>query len=294
MHSAYDPKVPTQLKSTQQWFASIITQPIQDNSKMQPLSPKGLPMEQEAKQLIAPSPTLKPHQRIEIYNQQYWWRLLSTMHEIYPLVTRLFGYYQFNKTIAVPYLVKYPPDHWSLNHLGCHLPKWVEEDYHAEDKKLIYDSARLDWSFNDSFIAGQKPPLDMQNLPIPGDISSLLSVPLYLQPHVTLFKFDYDLPAFRVPFIKEDGDHWIDNEFPELVKGNYHFVVSRAPNLNISWHEVSEGEFFLLTILQKGASIDDACEALENAEDRISEEAMANLHKWFQEWVIRQWLTVQK
>ena len=294
MQDKYDPAVPAKLKSTQQWFASIITRPILDGSKMLPLSPSGIPMEQEARQLIAPSAKLLPHQRIEIYNQQYWWRLLSTMHEIYPLVTRLFGYYQFNQTIAIPYLVKYPPNHWSLNFLGSHLAQWVEENYDAKDKKLVLDSAKLDWVFNDSFFTEQKPQIDLQNLPVPGDASCLLNIPLYLQPYVTLFKFDYDLPAFREIFIKEDGDHWIEQDFPKLVKGNYHFVISRTHNNNIAWFEVSEGEFFLLNLLQKGISIEDACEALEHADDKIAEEAMTNLHKWFQEWVIRHWLTLQK
>src|SRR4051812_44875922 len=108
---AFDAAVPTQLKRMQEWFASIITRPVDEESRINPLSPEGVPMEQEACRYITPSATLLPAQRIQIYNQQYWWRLLSIMHELYPLVTRLFGHRDFNQTIAIPYLVKYPPSH---------------------------------------------------------------------------------------------------------------------------------------------------------------------------------------
>lgn len=106
----FDAKVPFKLKKTQLWFGSIIGRPIDEDSKMNPISPAGQPIEIEACDFIRPSPTLRPAQRIQIYNQQYWWRLLSSMHETFPLVTRLFGYHDFNKIIAIPYLVKFPPE----------------------------------------------------------------------------------------------------------------------------------------------------------------------------------------
>ena len=147
----YDTKVPNRLKNTQEWFASIITMPIDENSKMNPVSPRGISMKEEAKQYIRPSHALEPHQRIEIYNQQYWWRLLSTLHDIFPFVSRLFGFELFNLTIGMHYLNKYPPIHWSLNDLGTRMPQWVEEEYHEEDRHLILNAVRIDCAYNDSF-----------------------------------------------------------------------------------------------------------------------------------------------
>ena len=138
----YDEHVPSLLKREQQWFGSIISRPIDVDSKMNPMSPSGIPMEVEAAEHITPSPTLRSAQRIQIYNQQYWWRLLNTLHDIFPLTTRLFGYQDFNRTIGMPYLTKYPPCHWSLTLIGERLERWVEEDYHAGDKELVKNSVK--------------------------------------------------------------------------------------------------------------------------------------------------------
>jgi len=293
MSMRFDPQVPVKLRQTQQWFASIITRPMEEDSKMVATSPSGHSMEDESKNYITPSPTLEPHQRIELYNQQYWWRLLSNMHEIYPLVTRLFGYYHFNHEIAVPYLVKYPPNHWSLNYLGSQLPRWLNDNYRANDKALVLSSANIDCAFNDCFTTIQKEPIDLANLPVTGDITSLLNKKIYLQEHLSLFELDFNLFPFREKFIKEDGDYWIDHDFPELPKGKkYFFALYRALNNNAAWLEISAGEFYLLNLFKKGTSIEKACGSLEKANKDIAESAMANLHKWFQEWVIRRWLTL--
>ncbi|MCE5319184.1 MAG: DNA-binding domain-containing protein, partial [Parachlamydia sp.] len=149
----YDSKVPTPLKETQQWFGSIIARPVDGNSCMDPISPSGQPIQVEASQYIRPSPTLQPAQRIQIYNQQYWWRLLNALQESFPLVTRLFGCHDFNISIGMPYLQKYPPCHWTLNVLGDNLPAWVEEYYSDDDRKLIRDAALIDCAFCHSFTA---------------------------------------------------------------------------------------------------------------------------------------------
>lgn len=290
-----DIPIPVDLLAAQNWFASIITRPISDDSCMDLVSPAGCPMEHEAAIYIAPSPTMQPHQRIELYNQQYWWRLITTMHETFPLVTRLFGYHGFNQEISVPYLMKYPPKHWSLITLGKDLTKWVDENYHANDKKLIYDAASLDWAFNDSFIAQQLKPLNLSNLPSSRDEENLLIITMRLQPHIYLFEWNYDLFSFRNAFLDHDPDYWIENDFPELPKGRpYFFVLYRNSQNNIRWKEITAAEHTLLTIFEKGATIEQACTLLENQKNSsIYDEATEHLQQWFQDWTTQGWLVAK-
>ncbi len=287
----FDPHVPQKLKKTQIWFASIITRAIDESSHMNPISPSGVPMTEEAKHYVAPSPTLKPHQRIELYNQQYWWRLLSTLHEIFPLVTRLFGYAAFNQTIGFPYLEAYPPNHWSLNPLGSRLPQWIQESYQGDDQDLILHAAQIDSAFNDAFLTEQFPPLDMSQLPNPQDISSILPLPLKLQPHIQLFKLPYDLFSFRFEMLKEGGDYWVDHEFPEIdKKHDFYFVLYRNQNNDVSWSEIGKTEYLLLNLFKEGISIDDACFELEQQDGDTYRDAIAHLAEWFQKWTQRSWL----
>lgn len=293
----FDANVPNSLKITQQWFASIITRPMSIDSQMNPISPSGALMTEEASVHITPGPVLRADQRIQIYNQQYWWRLLSTLQDSYPFVTCLFGYQDFNQSIGIPYLSKYPPTHWSLNLLGNHLPLWIKENYEAEDKQLIYECATLDWAYNASFCAIQLPPLVMEELPVPGDLSSLLDQTLYLQPHIHLFELDSDLFATREKFLKHDPDYWEEHDFPELsTRDNntpLYFVLFRSSKNHIIVDSISKAEQAILTLFRHGASIDAVCQWLESQESSLYEEAGAKLHLWFQQWMIRKWLTLK-
>ena len=160
----FDKKVPKNLRKIQEWFGGIIAQPVDLNSRINPITPSGQSIEKESALFISPSPTLQPSDRIQIYNQQYWWRLFSSLHESFPFLLRLFGYREFNQKVATPYLVKYPPNHWALCFLGQRLPRWAEEEYHEGDKQLILDAANIDWTYSFCFISAHFRSLTTQSL----------------------------------------------------------------------------------------------------------------------------------
>lgn len=280
----YDPTVPQSLKKLQEWFASIIVRPIDDHSQMMPTSPSNIPMEIEARQYIVPSPTLKPDQRIQLYNQQYWWRLLSTLHDNFPSATRLLGYHTFNHKIAIPFLQKYPPNHWSLNHLGKELPEWVRKNYKGEIPLLIQDSIDADWSYVKSFFAG--------NLPFPlGSEEETLNKKLTLQPHVNLHQFSHPFMAFRDEVVDQSPEYWQENPLPDMgSKGKYFFVIYRSSQYNIVWFEIDYPQYAILSTFKEGRSIAEICDWLENQEQEIQEAAKDKLHLFFQEWTARQLL----
>lgn len=282
----YDLRVPLALKKEQQWFGSIIGRPIDDNNQMMTLSPSGLPMEVEASRHIIPSPTLRPEQRIQIYNQQYWWRLLRVLKESFPILTRFFGNRNFDRLIAIPYLVKYPPHHWSLGPLGDRLVQWIVEEYEESNQQLIVDAAKLDWAFVSSFTVEQWPEMPR------GVGEELTTRTLYCQPHLHLFQFGADLIHYRQALMEHDPEYWESNPLPDLVcDKHYYFVVYRNPRLDISWKEIGPIEHALLLKFQQGASIEQVCEWIEMESIDVYHEAADHLQKWFEEWTARSWLT---
>jgi hypothetical protein len=285
--------IPCQLKSTQEWFAGIITNRLSEDQSICPQAPSGMLIAEEAAKYIAPSPNLRPHQRMQIYNQQYWWRLLKALHDNFPLLTRLFGYHAFNEEIAIPYLMKYPPNHWSLIALGDRLPKWIQEEYSHADRPLILNAVQLDWAFTDSFVSAQNAPLNLPNL-IQDNSQNLLSHVFYLQPYIHLFKWDYDLLSFRDAFLKEKVEYWTENDFPSLLKEKtYYFILYRSPKNHVISKEISAGEYLLLNCFKNGSTLESACELLEQQDTFIYEQAASHLQQWFQDWTIRNWLTLE-
>jgi len=279
-----EPNIPNQLQDTQEWFASIITVPIDENSRIRNDTPDG-PIEEVAKKYIAPSPTLQPFQRIELYNQQYWWRLLSRLHESVPTTTRLFGHTEFNKVIGIPYLLKYPPNHWSLNTLGNNLDHWIEEEYREKDKVLVHDATKIDIAYNKAFFTPQYPSLTNED--INGNPSDILQQSLYLQPHTHFFKFRYDLFAFRKEFLAQEPEYWVEHDFPKLKKGEFHFLLFRDRKNAILWKELEAEEFAVLQLFQEGTSVEEICSWIESQNDTFQEKAAANLAAWFKEWTFQ-------
>jgi len=275
-----DPKPPSYVRSIQEWFASIIVRPIDINSNMAPL-PSG-----EAAEIIAPSLKLTSDQRIQIYNRQYWWRLLTILHENFPALTRLFGYTDFNLSIGIPFLTKYTSRHWSVAKLGHQLARWIENYYCAEDQLLVLHTAKLDWAYMDVFFAPPPRPLP----------PSLLSKKVLLQPHVKLFHLPYDLFSYRTALLKESVEFWIESDFPPLPKGkSFFFLLYRTEANHVLYREMSQSEGTLLCMIVNGLTIEEACDQLENkalaqvkAKNKwvdIYEEARRSLSSWVQNWV---------
>jgi hypothetical protein len=289
----FDQQAPPMLKNLQEWFAGVITQPIDSNSRINPTAPSGKTTASEAAMFIVPSPTLTPIQRIEIYNQQYWWRLLSSLHEIFPLVTRLFGYSDFNMQIGIPYLSACPPNQWSLNAIGSRMIEWIDTYYLADDKPLVRDAVLLDWNFNHLFTAAQMPPLHADTKASSDAFTALLAVKLYLQPSVALLQFDSDLLTFRKELLAEEPDFWFENPFPNLERKKLHIALYRSRHQHITYDELSAVEYCLLQHFQSGSSIEECCDWLEKQEDAIAEEASIGLQQWIHGWIAKKWLTAQ-
>jgi len=286
---SFDQSLPLPLKKVQQWFGSIISRPIDYHNNMNAISPSGIAMEIEACQFITPSPTLKPDQRIQIYNQQYWWRLLNTLHELFPLVIRLFGYQSFNQTLGFPYLVKYPPSTWMLNTVGNLLPAYISQFYQSDDSQLVYEAALLDCAFNQAFFA-EHIPADLQAL-AQGNLANILSHTLKLQPHFLLFEFHYNMLEFRHAMLNETPEHWTEQDFPELKACPTYCAVYRNKFNFVTTAVFTEDEYRLLKLFEAGISIDEACEWLDEQTDPLFAESNDSLQHWFHKWFAEEWLS---
>lgn len=222
----------------QKWFGAQLQQPPEEKCKDAPY--------------IKPGPVLKAHERLEIYHEQYWWRLLKCLQDNFPSLTHLFGHEKFNKQIGVPYLSDHPPDHWALCRLGQSLPGWMRERFTSIEKEL----AHIDAAMQHAFWCGASKTL--------------------LQPHVHLFALDHDLFAFREQ--KCQGD---------LEKRRCFFALYRSAQNHVKYKELSEAEHRMLVLLREKNSIDQACSALESCYQSEAEEFIS---VWFHQWTVLGWL----
>src|SRR5260370_40949022 len=67
------------LKALQRTMARAVMQPLTSAERMQRTAPDGQPMRRYAERFIKPNDRLTSFARLEIYNRQYWFRVLSSM-----------------------------------------------------------------------------------------------------------------------------------------------------------------------------------------------------------------------
>lgn len=198
-----EPRPPSDLLELQRWFASFVTRPLVTAGPYH-LPLYETPLVQDIAHHISPTKRLNSEQRIGIYNQQYWWRLFTLLQIHYPTLVRLFGYADFNASLAEPYFLRYPPTSWILSCLGEKLPAWIEDYYHAEDRSIVLEVARVDEVYERLFRLEE------------GDEIALVC--------------DGDFFAFRKAMLEHPPEHWQTADFPSIqwFKTPREFVVYRT------------------------------------------------------------------
>lgn len=286
----FDANVPPQLLKAQQWFGHLITEPLEGMETAKKLTPDNRPIEDEAKEWILPSPTLLPHQRLEIYNQQYWWRLVDLLQNAYPFLLCLFGPGTFNEQLAVPFLLQYPPRRWGLSDFGKEMTEWIDATYHDIDRDHVLFAAKMDLAWETALYIPRFPS------PAPLSPEEFLNKPLRLQSHCTLFECPADYWSWRQAFLNEDAEYWLEHDFPTLQKeGPYCCVIYRDIQRGRICEPLSLAKLRFFQILGQGQSVEQLCAYLEKSDcKQTSEHELAmieNLTTWLEEGLAKDWLT---
>ena len=79
------------LAALQRTMARAVMQPLTASEHMQQTAPDGKSMRAYASRFIKPNDRLTSFERLEIYNRQYWFRLLSSMIEDFPGLRAVLG-----------------------------------------------------------------------------------------------------------------------------------------------------------------------------------------------------------
>src|ERR1700739_2193651 len=101
------------LAQLQREMARAVMMPLTFDADMAPESPNGRKMEQVAASFIAPNSKLSPFDRLEIYNRQYWFRVLGALAEDFPALRSVVGARAF-EAISVAYLTAHPSRSFTL------------------------------------------------------------------------------------------------------------------------------------------------------------------------------------
>jgi hypothetical protein len=276
----------SRLLEMQNWFAKMITTPLTQEDTIRPLTLNGEHIAIEAIKWIKNSPTLLAYQRLEIYNQQYWWRLLFSLKNDFPFLSRLFTSSEFQDEISVPYLTAHPPSHFSLKEVGKHLSFWIKDHYVSENTFFLSQIAAIDYAYNDA--ASAKRGSDLTHLE-----KELFFTTLFcLAPHVHLFALQGNLFHMRDAMLLQDHAYWYTHKLPLLEdpKKTLYFVLFRSRENSIFYKRLSLSEYTLLSLFKKKSSLSIMINSIDN-EPKLYEGLEDHLSEWISFWISEHLLT---
>ena len=175
------------LLALQRRMSEDVCRPLTADFAMQQEPEDGRSMDGLAATYIKPNALLSSFERLEIYNRQYWFRVIGAVSEDFPALAASLGQKRFD-TLVLAYLRENPSTSFSLRNLGANLPVWFEAhpEFSTARHALMVDIARLEWAYVESFDRGAVPPLTET------DFAGLNGESrLSLQPHLQLLDLRY-------------------------------------------------------------------------------------------------------
>jgi hypothetical protein len=286
------------LRAIQRAFATGITRPLTAGRRMQPKWVDGESSHEAVAAFIKPNDRLSSFDRIEIYNKQYWFRLLDCLYEDFPGLRAVVGEKRFHD-LSVAYLTKYPSNSHALRDLGNRLEKFLRDEpkWVAPHEALARDIVRLEWAHIVAFDGEALPPLEIDALLDGGDPARLR---LGFQPYITFLACDYPVDNFLLAVRRreepkgeasnavDDRRKWTRPKKVSRPKPEKIFLAVHRME-NSVWYKRLEPEAYLIcSALQKGAPLQTACERAFRRK-KADENFGATLQNWFAQWASFGW-----
>jgi hypothetical protein len=266
-------------------MGAAISRPLPDKYEVNPLAVSAPELEGEADALVRGKGGLSGFGRVGIYNQQYWFRLISIMQSEYPCAVHLMGLHAFNEW-AVRFLEAHPPASPFLAELDAKFPGYLRERYQGGRRDAVLQAVAYDRALSKAFDAPEGKTLAEAGASGPAE---WMSLKLILAPHVTPLRLDWDFAGYRAQCLPDES---LEGRF-ELKPGVAQFVIFRDEDLEIMRLPVSAPAVAVLEAFREPVTL---AEAFEKLEGRLSPEEQAELAAglsgWFREWVERGWLCV--
>src|SRR5262245_21101067 len=178
------------LSGTESLFWDLITAPEGVRPGLEALVRAGKADPSAIEALIAGDDRLPAADRLDIYANMYFFRLLDCLREDFPRLATALGEDRFHN-LATDYLLAHPSEHPSLRFLGRRLPEFLAGHALARASGALVDLARLEWTRADLFDAADARPLTREDLArlsqeAAGDL------PLRPVPAFRLLRLDHD------------------------------------------------------------------------------------------------------
>jgi putative DNA-binding protein len=179
------------LRQTQRLFWALITAPEGARPAAEELRRKGTIGPGEIDSIFSGDDRLPALDRLDIYANMYFYRLLDCLAEDFPRVLEALGRDRFHNLVT-DYLLAHPSGSPSLRLLGRRFAEFAKGHAISSEFPYLADLARLDWARVDVFDAPEAPALTRENLgSLPADRAGEATFELI--PALRILRLEYDI-----------------------------------------------------------------------------------------------------
>jgi hypothetical protein len=278
------------LDQIQRDMFEAVRQPLTTTEGMRQRTNDGRSLNGIAESIIKPNDRLTSFERLEIYNRQYWLRILSALAEDFEGLQLIIGDKAFEK-LAVAYLQDCPSRSFTLRNLGSRLEEWLRAhpEFAAGAHEIALDMVRLEWAEIEAFDETAQPQLSQSDLQTLGDDPQF-----HLQPYLRLLELSYPVDKMLLKIRRKQREFgMVSNAVEERQQRrrprkralpkpeNVYLAVHRAEN-SVYLKRMDRDAFAMLRALQQGKRLSEAVEQVEWSDG--TEQASQNLQAWFALW----------
>jgi hypothetical protein len=285
------------LAALQREMAAAVMRPLTPDEGMRSNAPDGRPMADVAASFIAPNSRLTPFERLEIYNRQYWFRVLGALAEDFPVLRAVVGSRRF-EALSVAYLTAHPSRSFTLRNLGSRLPAWLSahSEHTGRRHRLAEDVARIEWAFAEAFDSAERDPLTQRQIAALGGESRLA-----LQPYLQLVALRYPADDLVLELHRREkrqtSEAGVAHEdasraaaaVPRLRPRPTWLAVHRV-DFSVYYRRLAREEFQVLAAIREGLSLGEAIEAGFLGSRILERRRALRVREWFANWAELGWI----
>lgn len=285
------------LASLQREMAAAVMLPLTADENMQTTAADGRSMHAVAASFIAPNGRLDAFERLEIYNRQYWLRVLGALAEDFAALRALLGHAAF-EVLSIAYLTAHPSRSFTLRNLGSKLVDWLTENpaFAGRRYRLALDVARVEWAYVEAFDNAEWTPLTLDQVATL-DATSRLA----LQPHLRLLALDCAADELVLSLhdherrgASEAGVAREETLQPPIklprLRRRPAWIAAHRVDLNVYYRRLDRAEYFTLAAIRDGMPLAEALQTALESSPGSRTPTPQKVQEWFANWAELGWI----